>query len=358
MRYLSIILAAAVLATAAPARAQNAGRAAALNDEGKELFAAKRYFEAYKLFKEATELDPQGKYYFNVCFTLNFLERYREAVEACEQVEPNGADAELADKTRGLLVELRKRVPAEPDPVDPDGDPADPGDPGDPNDPPPDDPNTVSAGNPPPGPVQPEAFVRQGAPDLQSYRWSVGGELGGMANLGIGSSDGLDQYEAGGFHVRGFANFLLDETRRWGIQGSIGLTALSPGEDNFFDEGLTIFDLGGGAFMHVPLGTNMVLTPLVGLGVSVFQPELATEAFVGANARLESSFAFLFGPEGQHAVSVTPGFNFYSAASGSIEVGDPDDFNLDKPSASFTISVGYSLRFSTPFGATPLITLE
>lgn len=372
---LSITIAAALLAlTATAALAQDAGRAAALNDRGKKLFADKKYFEAYKLFKQATELDPKGKYFFNECFTLNFLERYRDAVAACEQVEPNGADADLVDKTNGLLTELRKRVPPEPGPGDnpdnpdnpdvnnpdnpdvnnpdnPDNPDVDPNNPDDPNGP-------VSGGTPPPGPVQPDAFIKGGAPDIQSYKWSVGGELGPMVNLGIGNDSGDQQFAAGGFYLRGFANFLLSEQRRFGIQGSLAFTTLTPGDNSFDDTGISVIDVGGGAYKHFPLGRNMVLTPLVGVGLSLFQPELSTEFFAGGTARLESSFAFLFGSRGQHVISVTPALNVYSAASGNIEAGAAEDFNLDKPSASITISLGYSLRFATPFGASPLITLE
>ena len=56
--------------------AQSAGDAEALNDDGKRLFKERRYLEAYKRFKQATALAPKGKYYFNLCFSLNYLERF------------------------------------------------------------------------------------------------------------------------------------------------------------------------------------------------------------------------------------------------------------------------------------------
>ena len=354
--------------TASPALAQNAGKAAALNEEGKKLFGEKKYFEAYKKFKQAVDLDPKGKYWFNVCFTLNFLERYRDAVEACEQVEPNGADPQLLEKTNGLLAELRKRVPADepPPPDDPDGPPPDdPDGPDGPDTPPPDDPNNPPppGGNPPPGPVQAEDFIAGAAPDLHSYRWSIGGELGPIVNLGIGADGGDEQYSAGGFGVRGFVNFLLSERLRFGLQGSLGLAAFGPGDNSFDDTGLTLADIGGAAFVHIPIGRNLVYTPLVGLGFTLMQPDVGEvdsgEAFVAANLRVEpANVAYLFGNQGQHAIVANVGINVYTAASGDALTGDAADFNLDKPASALMISVGYMARFSTPFGASPLITLE
>ncbi|MBL4636436.1 MAG: hypothetical protein JKY56_21425 [Kofleriaceae bacterium] len=164
---LAPVVAIASLSAPALAQAQNA-EAERLNTAGKEHFKERRYLDAYKNFKQATAVSPEGRFFFNLCFSLNYLERFQEAIEACEQVEPNGADAKLRDKTNAVLKALRAQVPAQPtnpntNPGDPNTNPTDPNtNPSDPNTNPtdpntnPTNPNTNPNTNPPPprGPVQ------------------------------------------------------------------------------------------------------------------------------------------------------------------------------------------------------------
>src|SRR5678815_667147 len=92
------LAAALVLATASPALAQQSPKqqADALNDQGKQFFAEKRYDDAYGKFREAATLSPEARFFFNMCYALNFLERYQDAIQACEQVPAaDGADAGL-----------------------------------------------------------------------------------------------------------------------------------------------------------------------------------------------------------------------------------------------------------------------
>ncbi len=357
----------ALLATPSNAWAQ-AGEAEVLNDEGRALFADGKYFDAYKKFKSAAELAPKGKFFFNICFSLNFLERYTEAVAACEQVEPNGADDRLVEKTNSLLEELRKRVPATEPGLDPDGPGPDPDNPDNP-----DNPNTgtntgtnfsstnntVTVGRPPPGPVQPNAFVKGSAPNLQAYRWAIGGELGFFGNMGIGARDGFEYFEASGVSLRVNANFLLSERRRLGVQAHLGYAALGAGDDSPNDDDLNLVEVGGGIFMHFPITPKIVLTPLVGLDFVFYQVGSDSNALVGLGVRGEGSVAFLFGPGGKHAITATPALTLYSAAAGGDDtIFTPAQLNLDQPAASLGVTVGYTMRFTTPFGSTPLITLE
>src|SRR5688572_9067782 len=98
-----------------PVAAQNtpAEKADQINDEGKKLFAEEKYEPAAKKFEQAIVLSPQGRFYFNHCFTLYFLERYPEALAQCKAVESNSADAGLRDKTNKLIGEIEKRMPAD-----------------------------------------------------------------------------------------------------------------------------------------------------------------------------------------------------------------------------------------------------
>ena len=104
--------------TTQTAEAQS-GQAEVLNDEGKQLFVEKKYFEAYKKFKAATELDPKGKYYFNVCFSLNYLDalrrgggRVRAGAAQWRQRQPGREDqlaARRASQARSQDAPARRR---------------------------------------------------------------------------------------------------------------------------------------------------------------------------------------------------------------------------------------------------------
>ena len=93
---------AVVLLAPAAASAQSAAeRASALNDEGKKLIVDQQSYEAaHAKFVEAARLSPEGRFFFNDCYALNSLERYEEAIRACEQVEGAGADEKLIEKTQ------------------------------------------------------------------------------------------------------------------------------------------------------------------------------------------------------------------------------------------------------------------
>jgi hypothetical protein len=378
---LSPRLVAAVFALALPATAVAQGaasRADALNDEGKQLFADKRYEEAHRKFSEAARLSPEGRFFFNICFTLNFLERYAEAIAACEQVEPNGADDKLIDKTQKALASLRQKQAAQGGGGEPGGggggadgggEPTGPSDPGAGGGDPaggggtggPTDPDSRWVGPAPAGGVPPsdDPFVQTGAgnPD-DAYKWSIGGELGALSNASVGKRNGIENYAASGFSLRLFANFLISDAARFGFQGYLGFSDLGPGDDNFFDQRLNIVDLGGALFKSFRLANHLYLTPLAGLHISVQQPETVDEGFVAVGLRLEGALGYVFGGNSEHALSAAVGLNGYGPASGSAGGFDPADFALDRASATFTVGVNYQYRFSTPFGTVPLISLE
>jgi hypothetical protein len=363
------VLAAASL-TAAPAAAeQPAQQAEKLNEEGKRLFADKNYERAYGKFKEAATLSPEGRYFFNVCYALNFLERYEEAIQACEQVEPAGADPTLAAKARKALASLREKSggkkaapvaaghvgvdepPAEPPPAEPTGRTR-PGRPA----------RVASAGGPPPPPPgAPDPFLAATARPPGSYRWAIGGSLGGLANINTGRRgdfEGREIYDSAGGDFRLFANFILSEAARLGVQASIGVGAIAPADEDNVDNNLVLFDIGGALFLHLPLGKRLFVTPLVGPMVSVQQPNELSQGFIAFGTRAELGLSFVFGRNGEHAVSLTPAINVYFPASGDVEGFAPSEFGLDVTHSTFGVAAGYTYRFSTPFGTVPIITLE
>lgn len=355
----------AVTVGASSARAQSpAQQAESLNEAGKRLFAEKRYEEAYAQFQQAATLSPEGRFFFNMCYALNFLNRYEQAIEACEQVEPAGADAELVEKTERALASLREKLAAQ--------QAANPPDPGQPTDP--TDPTTPGPGQtPPPGPVQGQPVAQPTGPDPflegqsqgveDSYAWSVGGELTLLGNLGIGRVDlpgggSEDLYAGGGAGVRLFADFIVHEPSRFGLQGYLGIGNLPPSDANTFDEPVTMADIGGAVFTHRPLGNKMYWTPLAGLHFAVQQPQELSTGFIGLGGRAEVAFSYLVGPNSEHELSIAPGIQLYFPMSGTVDGIPAEAYGFDKARGAFTVGLGYSYRFSTPFGSTPLITLE
>ncbi len=332
-------------ATSIPIAHAQTSQADALSEDGKDLAAEGKYFAAYKKFQEAIEIEPKGKYFYNACFMLNLLERYRDAIAACEQVSSHEATPRVVEKTNTLLAGLRQHVSSS-DERATDPDPTTSTHPTDTNN------NSVTVGRPPPGPVKLNASRIS-----NSYRWSLGGEIGLFGNLGVGIQDGDEQFESGGLSLRVLANFLLSEQRRLGIQGHLGGTTLGPGNDSQADDSLSIVELGGGVYMHFPITNQIVFTPLLGLDIAFYSLN-ESNALLGLGLRGEASLAFLFGPGGKHALTITPSLTLYSPASGGNDTFTPEQLNLDKSSASLGLTFGYTMRFTTPFISTPLITLE
>lgn len=356
-----------------PAHAQPSSEAEALNDEGKRLFKEQRYLEAYKRFQQATSISPEGKYFFNLCFSLNYLERFQEAIDACEQVEPNGADPKLIEKTEAVLEALRAKVP-EPAPLDPDPNTVDPNDPDtglDPGNPDPNDPNAGPSDPNAADPNAPNTAVGTGpaqVPGLDpfavqkqatgAYAWSLGASAGPIANLGLGTGEVQDGFYAGGaLRVNMFANFMYNEAQKIGLQGYVGYASLGAAEPEIADP-LTMVDLGAAAYKHFTLTPALNLTPLAGVHVSLMQPESDfDEALLALGLRAQVALDWGFGASKEHVVSVAPSLNLYSRASDGNALS-ASDYGLDGGGASFEISVGYQYRFTTPFGSGPLFELE
>lgn len=372
---------AVLVASASPALAQKSPRQQAdeLNTQGKQYFAEKRYEDAYGMFRQAATLSPEARFFFNMCYALNFLERYQDAIQACEQVPAaEGADAALKEKTDRALASLREKLAAQ---QAASGGPTDGGggttavDPGAGGGTTTGDGGAVTSTGPATRPATgggggapaagDDPFIATEAAPIDSYQWSVGGDFGVLGNVNAGEDAfGNPLYAEGGFNLRLFANFIVHQGTRLGVQGYLGFGALPPSDDNFDDEALGMFDLGGALFTHRPLAGHLYWTPLVGLSLAVRQPQELSQGFISLGSRAEVGLSYVFGPGGEHAFSVTPGFNIYFPSSGEQEhelTGEARDasyYGFDETRAVFALNVGYTYRFSTPFGSTPLITLE
>ncbi len=337
------------------AHAQNQpDQAEALNQEGKALFKEEKFFEASKKFRRAIEINPSSRYYFNLCFALNILERYQDALVQCEQVRNHNPDPKLTQKTDGLIFELRKRVPASQQPLPPNN--------GNGGFQPPSNPNPNTGGNPgvgtnvssgfqpPPGP----AFVQQNA--NRDYKWSLGAELGYLRNLGLGENI-LGKNFGDGLQLKVVSNFLFSSSSRFGSRGFLNIAALTASDTNVIsDEPLTIIDLGGGLFYDIPIIRNLVVTPFAGVHVGFLQPDGdAGDVLLAVGYRFEATVSFLLGDRGQHAITLTPTYAAYTGAQDEFTAAE---FGLDNGGDTFSFNVGYTIRFDTPFGANPILNLE
>ena len=196
------------------------------------------------------------------------------------------------------------------------------------------------------------------------YKWALGAEIGPIAS----SLGNKDIYSRGGVQVRGMFNLHLRGAI--GAQGYLQFARMANADgdvDNPF--ALEVTDLGGALYLQQPLGTrkNLHITLLGGAHLSIWTPAdigvSTDEGIVTVGARLEAGLALLLDTKGQHALTATIGANLYAAPETSKVHDVVGDFigrmaELDEPGATFGITVGYTHRFTTPFGSSPIFTLQ
>ena len=401
-----LVLAVAIVAgTASAPKAQSAEQEAAKrNEEGKNLWLKKNDLAgAVEKFREATTLSPQPNYYFNLCYAQHQLGRFQQARTSCRAVLANGADDKLAKKANLVLDDIAKRIPDEPDPTTTtnggDGDGANGGDGDGANGGDGDGmsggdgdgtnggdgdgisggdgdgtnggngatggngtvgngtsvatsngANTAAGGAAPPatGPI-PGLYQPAKRPD--DYKWALGVDVG-FTGTTLGKNGNYD-FGAGGGAVKAYLDFAGLRSVRAGAQLYVNVLSMNG------DYSLVAADLGGALYKHIPLG-RFYVTPLAGAHLTVLQsPDdfAGDSALIAIGVRAEGSGTWLFGPDRKHALKATLAFGYLLGAADD-EFGDADETGLNQPSTSFSLLVGYSLRFTTPFGRTSLITLE
>ncbi len=354
----------AALAVTAPTIA-HANGAESLNEEGRELFASENYSEAALRFERAIEIRRDPRYLFNLCFTYYMMGQLDEAVAACDEVQPPAADSELIgkrDHVMGLIEkEYEEQAAHQPPAPAPDGYPAD-GDPADPGYPPQQHDSAQpgqtsydhgSGYQPPERRMGPQLHDEVEIP--HDYNWSLGFAFGHLRNMGLGDGN----YRDGAGHLRAFGDFVLSSEQRLGLQAYGNFTRFNLADDAIpTAEPLWVADLGAAVFQHIPIAGNIYFTPLGGAHLSLISPDISDVAFGTLGVRGEASLNFIFGSSDQHVVSITPvAFNIYGPAGGGARGIEPVDFGLDRGSATYTFTAGYTMRFAEPFGGS-LITLE
>jgi hypothetical protein len=379
----------ALVSTPALAQKTPAQRADELNDEGKQLYKAGKAEAAVGKFRQAVVLSPEGRFYFNVCFVLDKLGRHRDAITACEAITADNASQELVAKAGQFIEQLRGKLGSSAPPPDQGGGHGGHGDHGGQGD--------IGQGDGPTGsggeggddsfsgagtPVTPvsTAGPQLGASGItdsappptvsgkahpDTYKWSLGAELGPVRNISLGRGQNADDmaFVATGVTVKGHASFLLHEHSRFGVQPYAHFTNLGGDRDAVIAnaEPLSILDLGGAFFQDRRLLSDRLFWSWLGGGHISFLTigTVSEEALVTLGLRAELSVSYLHGEQYQHEFRVTPvALNVYmpvAAQSGGL---DASAFNLDRSGSTWAFTVGYVLRFHEPFGSTPLFELE
>jgi len=365
-RYLiSFALFAALIAggaTAARAQQTPQDKAEQLNKEGQELFNQHDFNGAAQKFKEAILFSPEGRFYFNLCYTLNKAGQYRDAITACENVEKYQASNPLIEKANALLEALREHVKntnQDPNYVPPDntnnGGNGDGGDTGDGN-------NGGGGGtgdgnaNVPPPPAPGGVVEKPAAQPLGQYKWAVGGELGGV-RTSVGDSD---LYARAAPQFRLHADFIVSEAHHFGLQPYMQITPVGPNPDSVDDYNMSIIDLGGALYQHHRINDHLWWHWLGGVQLSLINPDqtIGSDAIATFGGRAQGGISYLFGDHGQHVLTANADLNLYLPGAGGTSGLDPSDYGLDSAGATFGINIGYTLRFAQPFGSSPVFTLE
>jgi hypothetical protein len=348
------------------------------NEEGKTLMFSSRYAEASAKFQDAAARVPEPKYFFNLC-TSRFQEgKFGEALTACNNADKNGDD-KLKSKTALMTQKIREEAQKQGVDLQPAGGGASPGDtpPIDPNNPdqPPFDPNNPNQPPNPPPQQPPYAVGRPPSVGLfaaqpveNKYVWTLGVDV----FFGGGKIGQKDFYGTATTGLRIKGDYMLNAAQRIGAQGYFQFSHYGQGEEQTMAGvsayTLDVIDLGIAAYKHL-CGPHArgCLTPLIGAHFAMMSPANETDTstgdqlfnYGGFGARAELGYQYAMGSRYEHVLGVAVGANLYTRAfSEPADSYTAQAWGLDKGGAAGYFSLGYTYRFSTPFGSSPCVTLE
>ncbi|MBI4510698.1 MAG: tetratricopeptide repeat protein [Deltaproteobacteria bacterium] len=374
-----------LLASTHPALAQSsaAEEANALNEEGKKLYKDEDYTAAAEKFRQAIAKSPEARFYFNLCVAHEKQGDFDKALEACDHVYGHDPSSELKAKTgeraRDIRAKKKRRDEQAGDSAGTtasasgqsgqasSGAPGSGPGPGAGNGSSPSgytNPSSGGWGTPPssqgtatgrggqgtgsPGTYMPGTYTPQITRRIEpglDYLNGFGFELGSLGNKGIGG----DNFKDRGVSVRLYYDRLVFPERKLGARTSIDIDALATGQDEIegvTQQNLSIVDLGIGLFYHQKLMNSVYLTPHVGMLLSVQQPESLEneEGFLTAGGRFELAWQFLLAP--RHVLTLTlPSIKGYLPVAGKANGIPAKYYDLDRGSASVTVSLGYTYRW-------------
>jgi hypothetical protein len=87
----------------------DAARADGLNEEGKTLYKNKDYMNAAAKFRQAIQLSPEARFYYNLCAALDLGNDLDGALAACGEVYTHGPSPELKGKTDERVKTIRAK---------------------------------------------------------------------------------------------------------------------------------------------------------------------------------------------------------------------------------------------------------
>jgi tetratricopeptide (TPR) repeat protein len=341
--------------------------AAKYNEEGKELMYQDKYAEAAKAFAQAVAHAPEAKYFVNLCAARLQEGKLDDALTACHAVELNNPSAEQKTRSDKLIERINEEAKKQNLVLHDVGGGGQNG------------PNS-SRPNPNPDPSRPTYTPAVGRPldtnlvvanrPEHRYTWALGFDLYG----GGGRVGQPDFYGAavGGLRIK--TDYMVAPLERIGVQAYLQFSHLSQGRNQMaVTESLDIGDFGLAAYKHICLGGTPAacVTPLAGLQLAFMGPADDTDAagsqlfnYAGLGGRFELAFTYAFGRRYEHAVSLTGGLNVYTPILSGPSLDDgsgqftAEERGLDTWGATGYLGIGYTFRFNTPVGATPLIILE
>ena len=365
-------LSAAIALAAGSAAAQsNAERANELNDEGKDAMKRGDFKLASDRFNQAIVLSREGRFYFNLCVSWFRDGKFGDALGACKAVDSAGADDKLREKTASLTKQIKDEMrkqgmdpekvvtqpepdPTQPDPTKPNPDPTKPNP--DPTKPTPPNPNPSMQPNPQNQQFQgarPDAALFSQQTPEHHYTWSLGFELLG----GRGKFGQPDEYSMGMYGFRFLGDYLLAPSKKIGFQVTLGLMHTNESSSGF-ERGIDVVDIGIAGYKHFCKGRTCI-TPVLGPSLGLMQPAdySGSDAMPSIGVRAEARLGFALGTRYEHLISVSLGFQGYTRAFDSAGLY-ADEEGLDAASAVGLLAVGYTYRFNTPLGSSPMWTLE
>ncbi len=332
---LAVLVPAAALAQPAPPPANP--QAESLNDQGKELYKNKDYQGAAAKFREANNIQPDARFFFNLCATLEKAGDLDGALEACDSVYQYGPNDELKAKTgqraAAIRQSIRQRNAGQAGNQQPP-----PGDGGNQQPPPGNGNQQVPVGDGtggPGGPPGPEISK----PVPGEYKWAFGGEFGPILAADFTNGNVSPNLDAGGL-LRLYADKTFGN--RLGGRAFLGVGGLSQSAGGL-SATLTIVEFGASGFTNVKLGSNLFITPMVGVLIAGLQEsgDFGTSDSVG-------TFGFALGLPisltlggGKHVLTFNPAAFTYYLPSNTNNNGVNTSFD---GGSTFMITFGYQMR--------------
>jgi tetratricopeptide (TPR) repeat protein len=300
-------------------------RAEALNEQGKTLYLeGKDYAGAAARFRAAIAISQDPRYYYNLCTALEKIEQWDAALAACEEVFAHDPRPDLAEKTGRRAAAIRKatKTPLPPDSRLPETAPA----------------------------VVENPYPEEPA----TYRWGLGADLGIVHDISVGDTS---LFANNGLVLRLQGDLLIGARLGLGIQLYTRYASFGTPAGGF---GLSIFELGAGAYWHKQLWESLYFTPAAALcfaSIAAHRDDGA-DSYGTIGLRLDASFEWVFAG-GMHVVSLTPlSLGAYLPAIGQISGINTDAsvYGFDHGGSTWAFTVGYRIRFRT--GLFPGLNLE